>query len=170
MAGLKRIFFPNNLGLEDVGKIVILVFGDSRNTKGADRRGGIKDRLRHPAARYSSLSPWRSLFPGEWDFACYGRQKLCSFMKKKGISIPTAALMDFLQHPRKSLPKERKRRRNWCRLHFKWKEVKNYHPDNVYTVTVCTRGFLHTSPQPRVDSLWVRSAANSRVRFQRKIC
>lgn len=65
MAGLKRIFFPNNLGLEDVGKIVILVFGDSRNTKGADRRGGIKDWLRHPAARYSSLSPWRSLFPGE---------------------------------------------------------------------------------------------------------
>ena len=36
-------------------------------------------------------------------------------------------------------------------------------------MTVCTGGFLHTSPQPRVDSLWVRCAANSRVRFRGEI-
>ena len=73
-------------------------------------------------------------------------------MKKKGISISTVALVNFFQHPQKITSKRKQERKNWRRLHFRQKKMKNYHPSWLSTNRVYSRSFLQNSWQPSFAS------------------
>ncbi|MXQ84106.1 hypothetical protein E5288_WYG012132 [Bos mutus] len=93
----------------------------------------------------------------EQDFCLLWQTAALKFYEEERDFKTHRCTCGFLTPSKKITSKETERRRNRRRLHFKRKEVKDYHPEDIYAITVCTGGFLHTSPQPRVDSLWVRT-------------